>query len=121
MLARRLPTILPSLRRDHALEVASVRSIAGLFGPTETLDRRPPLRSPHHSMSAAALLGGGAGVARPGELSLAQANDVWTARWGLIAKPLLWLHASHLILRHHGADGGDDRDAVRSSGPPGGR
>ncbi|MBW3602485.1 MAG: YifB family Mg chelatase-like AAA ATPase [Actinobacteria bacterium] len=75
MLARRLPGILPRLTRDEALEVAAVRSVAGL--PSEqavgrpVLDHTPPLRAPHHAVSVAALMGGGSGVARPGELSLA--------------------------------------------------
>ena len=71
MLARRLPGILPPLTDDQALEVAAVRSVAGLLGDPVRLERRPPLCSPHHTMSAAALFGGGTGVARPGQLSLA--------------------------------------------------
>lgn len=71
MLAHRLPGILPPLDRAQALELAAVRSVAGLFSPGSGLDHHPPLRAPHHSTSAAALLGGGTGMARPGELSLA--------------------------------------------------
>ncbi len=71
MLARRLPGILPPLDRVQALELAAIRSVAGLTVEAGSLDRTPPLRAPHHSMSAASLLGGGSGVARPGELSLA--------------------------------------------------
>jgi magnesium chelatase family protein len=71
MLARRLPSLLPSLERRDALEVAAVRSVAGLLDDGPVLDHRPPFRAPHHSTSSAALLGGGSGVARPGELSLA--------------------------------------------------
>lgn len=88
MLARRLPSILPPLTHAQALEVAAVRSVAGLYAgatdetapgtgrrsgapPPPLLDRAPPFRAPHHSTSAAALLGGGTGVARPGEASLA--------------------------------------------------
>ena len=71
MLAQRLPGILPPLTRAEALEVAAIRSVAGLLAPGGGLDRRPPLRAPHHSTSAAALLGGGTGIARPGEISLA--------------------------------------------------
>lgn len=75
MLVRRLPGILPPLGQGEALEVAAVRSVAGLLagprGGGAVLDRTPPLRAPHHGVSAAALLGGGSGVARPGELSLA--------------------------------------------------
>lgn len=74
MLARRLPSILPPLTRAQALEVAEVRSVAGsALEPTGAglLDHTPPFRAPHHSGSVAALLGGGTGVARPGELSRA--------------------------------------------------
>ncbi|MPZ73981.1 MAG: YifB family Mg chelatase-like AAA ATPase [Nitriliruptorales bacterium] len=69
MLAKRLPSLLPQLNDEHALELAAVRSVAGAGSPV--LDRTPPFRAPHHSVSAAALFGGGSGVARPGELSLA--------------------------------------------------
>ncbi|MFN2556575.1 MAG: ATP-binding protein [Nitriliruptorales bacterium] len=71
MLARRLPGILPPLTLPHALEVATIHSVAGVRPPDAPLSRRPPFRDPHHSTSAAGLIGGGAGVARPGEISLA--------------------------------------------------
>ena len=69
MLASRLPGLLPVLSDDHAFEVAAVHSVAGRTRPT-THWRVPPFRSPHHTSSAAALVGGGA-VPRPGEASLA--------------------------------------------------
>ncbi|WP_111498088.1 YifB family Mg chelatase-like AAA ATPase [Marinobacter bohaiensis] len=69
MLASRMPGILPPLTDEAALEVASVRSVAG-----ESVEpgswRRPPYRSPHHTASAVALVGGGSSP-RPGEISLA--------------------------------------------------
>ncbi|PVY76961.1 magnesium chelatase family protein [Tamilnaduibacter salinus] len=69
MLASRMPGILPPLDDEAALEVASVRSVAGQ--PVETDGwRRPPYRGPHHTASAAALVGGGSNP-RPGEISLA--------------------------------------------------
>ncbi|NWN92833.1 YifB family Mg chelatase-like AAA ATPase [Marinobacter adhaerens] len=69
MLASRLPGILPGLSDDHAMEVASVHSVAGL--PVgEGGWRQPPFRSPHHTASAVALVGGGSSP-RPGEISLA--------------------------------------------------
>ena len=73
MLARRLPGLLPPLTHEQALEVAAVRSVVGLpvAGPDGGVDRRPPFRAPHHRSSSTALLGGGSGLARPGELSLA--------------------------------------------------
>jgi len=71
MLARRLPTILPGLARDEALEVTRLHSVAGLLPPGVGLVDRRPFRSPHHTISPAGLLGGGSGSIRPGEVSLA--------------------------------------------------
>jgi len=68
MLARRLPSILPPLAHEEALEVAAIRSI---MGERVRLDLRPPFRDPHHATSTAGLIGGGSGVARPGEVSRA--------------------------------------------------
>lgn len=68
MLARRLPGILPPLGHDAALEVAAIRSIVG---EQVDLDLRPPFRDPHHATSTAGLIGGGSGVARPGEVTRA--------------------------------------------------
>ena len=65
MLASRLPGLLPPLSPEAALEVGSIRSLAGL--PVgATLDTRPPFEQPHHTASAVALIGGGSGVIRPG-------------------------------------------------------
>lgn len=65
MLAARLPGLLPDLDPAAALEVSSIRSLAGL--PVgRTLATRPPLEAPHHTASAAALVGGGSGAIRPG-------------------------------------------------------
>ncbi|HET6617478.1 MAG TPA: YifB family Mg chelatase-like AAA ATPase [Gemmatimonadota bacterium] len=69
-LARRLPTILPPLDESEALEVTSIHSAWGRLSPDLPLVTCPPFRAPHHTISAAALLGGGA-TARPGEVSLA--------------------------------------------------
>jgi magnesium chelatase family protein len=71
MLAERLPSVLPELDDDAALEVTALHSIAGVLPPTGRLVRRPPFQAPHHSASTAALIGGGSGLARPGALSLA--------------------------------------------------
>ncbi|HEY0000616.1 MAG TPA: YifB family Mg chelatase-like AAA ATPase [Actinoplanes sp.] len=71
MLAERLPSILPELDDDAALEVTALHSIAGVLAADGGLIRRPPFQAPHHSASAAALVGGGTGLARPGALSLA--------------------------------------------------
>jgi magnesium chelatase family protein len=71
MLASRLPSVLPQLEDDAALEVTAVHSIAGTLPPGAPMIRRPPFQAPHHTASAAALVGGGPGMARPGALSLA--------------------------------------------------
>jgi magnesium chelatase family protein len=71
MLAERLPSILPSLDDEAALEVTALQSIAGVLPAGGGLVRRPPFQAPHHSASMAALIGGGSGIARPGALSLA--------------------------------------------------
>jgi len=70
MLARRLPTILPSMSFEEALEVTKVASVLGLLGDGQSLVRERPFRSPHHTISDAGLVGGGP-MARPGELSMA--------------------------------------------------
>jgi magnesium chelatase family protein len=69
MLARRLPSILPPLTHDEALEVTRIHSVAGL-APGSGLVVARPFRSPHHTISAAGLVGGGA-TPMPGEVSLA--------------------------------------------------
>ena len=69
MLARRLPTILPELEESEALEVIAIHSVAGTLLDDASWPRRP-VRMPHHSVSAAGLIGGGSNP-RPGEVSLA--------------------------------------------------
>lgn len=75
LLARRIPGLLPPLTDAEALETTRVHSAAGLPLPPGGLVRRPPFRAPHHGASAVALVGGGSGHMRPGEVSLA-ANGV---------------------------------------------
>ena len=70
MLARRLPTILPSMTFEEALEVTKIHSIAGILPPGMPLITNRPFRSPHHTISDTGLVGGGA-VPKPGEISLA--------------------------------------------------
>ena len=70
MLAKRIPTILPPLMPAESLETTRVYSSRGLLGPGQSLMAIRPVRAPHHSASAAALVGGGT-IPQPGEISLA--------------------------------------------------
>jgi len=69
MLAKRIPSILPPLTLQEALETTKIHSVAGKLPADTTLISRRPFRSPHHTVSDAALVGGG-GVPQPGEISL---------------------------------------------------
>src|SRR2546421_4262729 len=71
MLARRLPGLLPPLSDEAAPEVAAVHSIAGSLPEDSPMVRRPPFQAPHHTASVPALVGGGAGLARPRPVYLA--------------------------------------------------
>ncbi len=70
MLAKRIVTIMPPLSLDEALETTKIHSIAGILPPNTPLITTRPFRSPHHTISDAALVGGGINKIRPGEISL---------------------------------------------------
>jgi len=70
MLARRIPSILPALERDEALEILRIRSAAGFSGNGQPMTVHRPFRAPHHTISSAGLIGGGT-FPKPGEISLA--------------------------------------------------
>lgn len=70
MLARRIPSILPDLTFEEALEITKIHSIAGLLSKDIPILTNRPFRSPHHTVSISSLVGGGR-IPKPGEISLA--------------------------------------------------
>jgi magnesium chelatase family protein len=70
MLAKRIPTIMPDMTEDEAIETTKIHSITGLLDPKKAFLTTRPFRSPHHTISDAGLLGGGTNPG-PGEVSLA--------------------------------------------------
>ena len=70
MLAKRIPTILPEMTFEESVETTKIHSIAGVLNKSQPLIKRRPFRSPHHTVSANGLTGGGS-MPRPGEISLA--------------------------------------------------
>ncbi|MGC5012607.1 YifB family Mg chelatase-like AAA ATPase [Streptosporangium sp. DT93] len=71
MLAERLPTLLPALEWEQALEVTAIHSVAGTLPADRPLLIRPPFVAPHHTATVASMIGGGSGTIRPGAVSLA--------------------------------------------------
>jgi magnesium chelatase family protein len=82
MLAQRLSGILPVLSQARALEATRVHSAAGEVLPAGGLVRRPPFRAPHHGASSVALIGGGSGALRPGEVSLSHGGVLFLDELG---------------------------------------
>lgn len=71
MIAKRLPSILPPLSLEEAIETTKIHSVAGILNEGTALVTIRPFRSPHHTISDAALVGGGVGIVRAGEISFA--------------------------------------------------
>jgi magnesium chelatase family protein len=89
MLARRLPGILPPLTDEQTLEVTRIHSVAGLLPRDRPLVTVPPFRSPHHSASTPALIGGGASGLRLGEATLAHRGVLFLDELVEFARPAL--------------------------------
>jgi magnesium chelatase family protein len=87
MIARRLPSILPPLARDEAIEVTRIQSIAGVRGGGGLVTARP-FRAPHHTISAAGLVGG-ANPPQPGEATLAHRGVLFLDELSEFARPSL--------------------------------
>lgn len=89
MLARCLPGILPPLELSEAIEVAQVRSLLGELPRDRPLDWARPFRAPHHSVSTAGLIGGGGGLALPGEISRAHHGVLFLDEMAEFQTPVL--------------------------------
>ncbi|MFF0719529.1 YifB family Mg chelatase-like AAA ATPase [Micromonospora sp. NPDC003816] len=89
MLAERLPSILPTLDDGAALEVTALHSVAGLLPAGGRLIRRPPFQAPHHTATVPSIVGGGAGLARPGAISLAHRGVLFLDEAPEFSKPAL--------------------------------
>ena len=88
MLAKRIPTILPPLTLEEALETTKIHSVAGRMGDTGALITRRPFRAPHHTISSVALVGGGS-YPQPGEISLAHNGVLFLDELPEFTRPVL--------------------------------
>lgn len=88
LIARTMPSILPNLILEEALEITKIYSVAGELPASASLMTSRPFRSPHHTASGAALVGGGAWP-RPGEISLAHRGVLFLDEFGEFPRPVL--------------------------------
>lgn len=89
MLAQRMPGILPPMSFEESLEVTKIHSIAGMLPEGTPLLYTRPFRAPHHNVSLAGLVGGGVGLPRPGELSLAHHGTLFLDELALYRRDVL--------------------------------
>ncbi len=88
-LAERIPTILPDLDRDQALELTAIHSLCGRLPAGAAILTRPPFRAPHHTASRAGILGGGSGRVRPGEVSKAHHGILFLDEFPLLPNDII--------------------------------
>lgn len=88
-LAERIHTLLPDLGPDEALEVTAIQSLAGTLPRDDRLVTRPPFRAPHHSATRTAVLGGGTGRVRPGEVSKAHLGVLFLDEFPLFGTDII--------------------------------
>ena len=100
MLAKRIPSILPPLSLEEALETTKIHSVSGLMANHEALVTIRPFRSPHHTISDAALVGGGMSNIRPGEISLAHHGVLFLDELPEFARNVLEVLRQPLEERH---------------------
>ena len=89
MLARRMPGIAPEMTPEESLEVTRIYSVAGILSGRAALVKARPFRSPHPGVSLAGLIGGGSGIARPGEVSLAHNGVLFLDEMALYRRDVL--------------------------------
>lgn len=89
MLARRMPGIAPEMTPEESLEVTRIYSVAGMLSGRAALVTARPFRSPHPGVSLAGLIGGGSGIARPGEVSLAHNGVLFLDELALYRRDVL--------------------------------
>ena len=96
MVAKRLPSILPPLSLQEALETTKVHSVAGQLGKDSTLMTKRPYRAPHHTISDVALVGGGAS-----QLGIKLMGALSGVAFAFVVGAIVWLALKFLVSIHH--------------------